>query len=132
MNTEETIAAHPELEGIAEPVIECIEDCYVTARVCTSCADACLTQEGADDLRQCIRLSLDCANVCVMTGALASTQSGSNPQVLRGAMTLCALACRLCAEECEKQAAEDVQRRVCAEQCRACEQACFGALDTVH
>lgn len=132
MNTEETIAAHPELEGIAEPLIACIEDSFVTARACTSCADACLAEEDAEDLHQCVRLALDCANVCVMTGTLASTQSGSNPQVLRGAITLCALACRICAEECERQAAAHVHCRTCAEECRACEQACVGALETVH
>jgi hypothetical protein len=132
MHTDEMIADHPELQGISEPLIACIEDCFATARACTSCADACLAEDGADALRQCIRLDLDCANVCVMTSTLASTQTGSNPQVLRGAITLCALACRLCAEECEKHAPEHAHCRTCAEQCRSCEQACVGALGTVH
>ena len=132
MHTDEMIADRPELQGISEPLIACIEDCFATARACTSCADACLAEEGADALRQCIRLDLDCANVCVMTSTLASTQTGSNPQVLRGAITLCALACRLCAEECEKHAPEHAHCRTCAEQCRSCEQACVGALGTVH
>jgi hypothetical protein len=130
--TEEITAAHPELEGVSEPLIVCIEDCYETARACTTCADACLAEEDAEDLRQCIRLALDCANICVMTSALASTQTGSNPQVLRGAITLGSLACRLCAEECEKHGAEHLQCRICAETCRRCEDACTGALDSVH
>ena len=124
--------SHPEKPAHSEAMSRCIDACFSAVETCTACADACLSEEDPDTLLQCIRLDLDCANVCVMTSTLASTHTGSNPQVLRGAITLCALACRLCAEECEKHAPGHVHCRTCAEQCRTCEQACVGALQTVH
>jgi hypothetical protein len=52
--------------------------------------------------------------------------------VLRGAIELCALACQLCAEECDKHARHHQHCRICAEECRRCYQACVSALRTVH
>ncbi|WP_281805769.1 four-helix bundle copper-binding protein [Methylocystis echinoides] len=39
-----------------------------------------------------------------------------------------AVACCLCADECEKHAPQHEHYRVCAEACRRCEQACKEAL----
>ena len=78
-------------------------------------------------LRQCIRLDLDCADVCLATGALASRRTGSNQQVLRQMLEVCAAACRVCGEECGRHAGHHEHCRVCAESCRRCEQACWEA-----
>jgi hypothetical protein len=40
----------------------------------------------------------------------------------------CALACRLCGEECERHAGKHEHCRICAESCRRCEQACREAI----
>jgi len=42
------------------------------------------------DLTQCIRLNLDCADICAATGAMTSRRTGSNVDVLRAAMQACA------------------------------------------
>jgi hypothetical protein len=133
MHAREMISAHPEVKGpISEPLIGCIEACFDCAQTCISCADACTAEQRVAELRQCIRLDMDCADVCAMTGALASRRSGENIGVLRSAIELCALACQLCAEECDKHAQHHRHCRTCAEECRRCHRACVSALHTLH
>jgi hypothetical protein len=126
------ISSHPDVKGsISELLITCIEACYACAQACTSCADACIAEQDVQPLRQCIRLDLDCADICNATGALATRRTGSNQEVLRTMIETCALACRICAEECEKHAHHD-HCKVCAEECRNCEAACVAAIRSVH
>jgi hypothetical protein len=83
------------------------------------------------DLRQCIRLDLDCADLCRATGSVASRRTGTNDEVVRRLIEACAEACRLCAEECETHASHHEHCRVCAETCRQCESACREAAITI-
>src|SRR5690606_11716455 len=46
---------------------DCLEACLECTQTCTACADACLSEEMVADLRRCIRLNLDCADVCEAT-----------------------------------------------------------------
>jgi hypothetical protein len=133
MHVREMISAHPDVKGsVSEPLIACIEACYACAQTCSSCADACVAEPDAVQLKQCIRLNLDCADVCEATGALASRRAGSNQEVLHSVVDTCALACRICAEECEKHASRHEHCKVCAAECRHCEQACAAAVRTFH
>src|SRR3546814_8024459 len=60
----EMISSHPSVQGNTnDALISCIEECYSCAQSCTSCADACVAEEMVDQLRQCIRLNLDCADI---------------------------------------------------------------------
>lgn len=132
MHAQEIISTHPDVGGnINQALIDCIEACYDCGQTCLSCADACLAEDQAAMLRQCVRLDLDCADVCFATGATATRRAGSNEELLRAMLETCALACRLCAEECEKHQSHHAHCRICAQNCRACEQACQGALRTV-
>lgn len=133
MHAREMISAHPDVKGsISEPLIACIEACFDCAQTCASCADACVAEGDVAQLRQCIRLNLDCADVCNATGLLGSRRAGSNQEVLHDMLETCALACRICAEECEKHSGKHEHCKVCAAECRRCEQACTEALHTVH
>ena len=133
MHAREMISAHPDVKGnISEPLITCIEACFDCTQTCIACADACVAEDSAFQLRQCIRLNLDCADICNATGSLASRRAGSNQEVLRAMIETCALTCRLCAEECQKHAGTHEHCRVCAAECRRCEEACTGALRSVH
>lgn len=133
MQAREMISAHPDVKGgISEPLIACIEACFACAQTCTSCADACVAEDMVTGLRQCIRLNLDCADVCGATGALASRRAGSNQEVLRKIIETCALTCRICAEECERHAGDHEHCKVCAAECRRCEEACTAAIRLVH
>jgi hypothetical protein len=129
MNTRQMLKTHPDVRGSeSQPLIRCIDLCYECGQTCISCADACLAEEQVQTLKQCIRLNLDCADVCIATGALASRRTGSNEGVLRSALETCALACRTCAEECNKHAQMHEHCRICADACRSCQRACEEAM----
>lgn len=133
MQVREMISSHPDVQGsTADQLLACIEECYNCAQTCTACADACLAEEMVADLRQCIRLNLDCADICAATGAMASRRTGSNEQVLRTVIQACAEACRVCGAECRSHAEMHEHCRVCAAACERCEQACTEALSQVH
>ena len=83
------------------------------------------------DLRQCIRLNLDCADVCAATGRMLSRQTGTNVETTRALLEACRAACKACAEECESHAQMHEHCKVCAEACRRCEQACADLLVTL-
>ena len=109
-----------------EALARCIQECVVCALTCTSCADACLAEEAVTELVRCIRLDLDCADVCEATGRMLTRQTSFEPELARPLLVACAQACRVCAEECERHAEEMNMEhcRLCAEACRRCEQAC--------
>jgi len=110
------------LADAAEAAFECVQ-------TCTACANACLAEPRVQDMVRCIRLNLHCADICDMTGRLVSRQE--NPELARAMLQACVLACRLCAEECARHAAEMAHCRICAEACRACEQACQRLLEAL-
>jgi hypothetical protein len=79
MQAARMLQTHPDVQGNPnDTLVRCIEECFACAQVCTACADACLAEDMVKDLRQCIRLDLDCADVCVATGKLASRRTGSS------------------------------------------------------
>ena len=125
MVASQMVAAHPRPATDMTHLVECIEACFECAQACTSCADACLAEtEHLQALTTCIRLNLDCADVCEATGRLATRQSSADDAVLSAQVQACAEACRACAEECERHAEMHEHCRVCAEACRRCEEAC--------
>ncbi|HEX6651403.1 MAG TPA: four-helix bundle copper-binding protein [Thermoleophilaceae bacterium] len=106
-------------------LVRCIEACSDCAESCTQCADDCLAEEGVQELTTCIRLNLDCADVCAATGRVVSRQTGYDPAVTSAVLRACIEACGRCAGECEVHAAHGMEHcGVCAEECRRCEQAC--------
>jgi hypothetical protein len=115
-----------------DQLTRCIEACFDCAQSCTACADACLGESDPRMLARCIRLNLDCADVCTTTGKMLSRQQHPDLELLRQQLAICALACRVCAEECERHASAHEHCRVCMESCRRCEAACMqlgGGLD---
>jgi hypothetical protein len=128
MQIQQMIGTHPQVRGQTNAaLIDCIEECYSCAQTCTSCADACLAEDMVRELRQCIRLNLDCADICNITGRIATRCTGFDEEMVRRMLHTCAAACRLCAEECERHAREHEHCRICAEACRRCLQACVEA-----
>ncbi len=104
---------------------ECIQACFDCEQACTACADACLGEEQIEMLIRCIRLNLDCADVCDATGKIVSRQTAFEPVMVQAMLRACAEACRLCGDECAMHAQHGMEHcRVCAEACRRCEQAC--------
>ena len=119
MSLHEMIETHPQrVNADPETLARCVEDCFGCSATCTSCADACLGEEAVAELVRCIRLNLDCAAVCWATGRLIR-QTAFDPQLARHMLEACVVACRRCAEECERHAGHHEHCRVCADACRA-------------
>jgi len=126
------ISTHPHVRGNTnDDLIRCIEECLDCAQSCTSCADACLGEEMVAQLTQCIRLNLDCADMCAVAGTVGTRRTGSNEEVIVRVLAACEAACRLCAEECERHAEHMEHCRICAESCRRCEAACRDAIQSI-
>ena len=130
MDLESFRTLHPQPgDRLTEALARCVEHCADCAQVCLACADACLGEEMVADLRQCIRLDLDCATLCAATTAIAMRQTGYDRRVIDLTLHACAEACRLCAEECVRHRHDHC--RICAQACRACESACLEAQRTL-
>lgn len=128
------IETHPnpttglDTQKLADSIAACLE----CAQTCTACADACLAEEMISDLRDCIRLNLDCADICAATGSILSRRTGSNLTTVKAALEACRTACAECGAECVKHANMHEHCRVCAEACRRCEQACAELLAAIR
>lgn len=128
MHARKMAAAHPHAGRHADDaLIRCIEECYACAQACTACADACLAEPDIGKLVQCIRIDLDCAEICATTGALATRRTGDNGAVVQRLLQVCAETCRRCAEECDRHAGHHEHCRICADACRRCREACQAA-----
>lgn len=111
---------------------ECIQACFDCAQACTACADACLGEQEAKMVVRCIRLDLDCADVCMTTGKVLSRQTAFDPQIARAVLQACATTCKLCGDECAMHAQHGMQHcATCAEACRRCAQACNALLQAI-
>ena len=85
-------------------------------------------EDDADHLKLCIRLDMDCADLCAAAGKVATRRTGSNLTTLRIALAACVEACRVCANECERHGDMHEHCAICADACRICEDLCRGAL----
>jgi hypothetical protein len=113
-------------------LVDSIAACYDCAQACTQCADDCLSEQDVQHLAKCIRLNLDCADICATTARVVSRQTEYDANVSRAMIEACVQACSSCGEECEAHAEHGMEHcRVCAEQCRRCEQACRRLLDAI-
>jgi hypothetical protein len=126
------LETHPSGAGVdPSALVECIQRCFDCAHTCTACADACLSEGNVQMLGRCIRLNLDCADICNATGKVSSRQTAFDAGMVRTALEACARACRVCGDECEQHALDMEHCRVCAEACRRCESACNNLLASV-
>jgi hypothetical protein len=119
------LQSHPGKPTGGDALARCIQACFDCAQTCTACADACLGENDPKQMLSCIRLNLDCADICEATGRVVTRQTMPVADVVRAALSACATACRHCGDECEMHGRHGMEHcRVCAESCRACEQAC--------
>ena len=114
--------------GMLADAIDALSDC---AQACIADADADLREQDPAEMVKCIRLCLDCTDVCAATLGVVSRQGDSGAAVTRPLLEACVAICKSCGDECERHARHHAHCRVCAEACRRCEQACselLGAL----
>ncbi|MDX2155805.1 MAG: four-helix bundle copper-binding protein [Hyphomicrobiaceae bacterium] len=115
----------------AVPVIQCIEACFDCSQTTVACADACLAEPDPAKLARCIRINGETSDIAIVTGRLLSRRLPSNASIWAKQLEACVVAARMCAEECERHAAQHDHCRVCAAACRKCESA-VNALLTIY
>jgi hypothetical protein len=111
----------------ADLLCACIHACVESAQVCTACADACVADHSRA-LGHCIRINLDCADLCAATSRVLSRQVEPDLAVVSMTLQLCAAVCEACAQECSRHAAMHPHCDVCAAACRRCSAACRALL----
>ncbi|HUS02129.1 MAG TPA: four-helix bundle copper-binding protein [Chitinophagaceae bacterium] len=99
-------------------LLDALNDCSAE---CNHCATACLDEQDVKMLTRCIKLDIDCAQICSLTASLIARSSEHGKHLLKE----CAEVCTACAEECEKHAKMGMEHcRACAKACRVCADAC--------
>ncbi len=112
--------------GVLAAAIEALIDC---AQACTGDVDADLSEQNLAEMVTCIRLCLNCADVCTASAGVVSRQAEYDASVARPLLEACVAICKSCGDECERHAPHHAHCRVCAQACRRCEQACRELLD---
>lgn len=97
-------------------LIDALNNC---ATVCNHCITACLEEEDVKMLANCIKLDIDCAEICGIVAGFLARGSAHASHLLPE----CADICNTCAEECEKHTHME-HCKECAEACRKCAEAC--------
>jgi hypothetical protein len=108
--------------------IDAINDC---AQACIADTDADLGEQDVTEMIRCIRLCLNCADVCAGTGGVISRPAEYDAEVVRPLLQACVAICKSCGDECERHAHMHEHCRVCAEACRRCEQVCRQLADAM-
>lgn len=106
--------------GVLAAAIDALIDC---AQACNADTAADLTEPDLAEMITCIRLCLDCVDVCTATAGVLGRLNGYDPTVIRPLVEACIAVCRTCGDECERHA-HMPHCQVCAQACRRCEQAC--------
>jgi hypothetical protein len=114
--------------GLLAAVIEAASDC---AQACAADTDADLSEPNLAEMVTCIRLCLDCTDICTATAGVLSRPAERDLSAARLLVGACAAICQSCGDECERHA-HMPHCRVCAEACRRCDRACRDLLDAWH
>ncbi len=101
--------------------IEALSDC---AQACTADVDEDLSEPDVSEMVRCIRLCLDCADICAATVNVISRQAEYDANIIKPLLEICVAVCQTCGDECELHAKMHRHCAVCAEACRRCVQAC--------
>lgn len=103
-------------------LVESLENCIAA---CNNCAASCLDEDNVQAMINCIKLDLDCADVCQIALKLLARDSRHANSVIE----LCKEICEECAAECENHEYDHCQQ--CANACRRCEDRCRNYLEQV-
>jgi hypothetical protein len=107
--------------GVLAVTLDALSDC---AQACAADADADLAEQNLAEMVTCIRLCLDCTDVCTATLGVVSRQTAYDPTITRPLLEACVATCKSCGDECARHAPHYEHCRVCEQACRRCEQAC--------
>jgi hypothetical protein len=108
--------SHEQNQGLIDALTKC-------AAECCHCAIACLEEQDVKTLARCIKLDIDCAEICKLAISYVARGSEHAQHILDE----CAEICEACADECEKHSHMEHCRR-CAEVCRSCAEQCHSGV----
>ena len=132
MSIEQMLSEHPHVRPETDNVSLrlAVRDLMICSAVCNSCADACVAEPM--DMRQCVRLCMDAADVCNAAYRIASRRTGGDRQLIRTMLAACIEACERCADECAFHAPRHSHCQRCADVCLECAQSCRAALKVLN
>ncbi|HEY0029879.1 MAG TPA: four-helix bundle copper-binding protein [Bacteroidia bacterium] len=96
-----------------------IDELHFCAAQCNHCYDACQMEKDKEELKRCMVLDLDCADICRLTAQVLERNSETADLFLK----FCAEICEKCAEECDKHSQLEHCKK-CAEACHRCAEMC--------
>ena len=114
--------------GVLAATIEALGDC---AQACNTDADADLGEQNLAEMVRCIRLCLNCADICAATAAVTSRAAAAEVGVIEPLLAACAAICKSCGDECARHAQMHPHCAVCEGACRRAEQSCKDLLDAI-
>jgi hypothetical protein len=114
--------------GVLAATIDALNDC---AQACTADVDADLGEQDVSEMVTCIRLCMECADICAATVTVTSRLAEYDSKITKPLLEACVVACKSCGDECERHAQMHEHCRVCGEACRRCEQTCRVLLDAM-
>jgi hypothetical protein len=118
----ETHQRAPDIEaGVVADVLDALTDC---AQACAADVYADLVEPSVTDMVKCIRLCLDCTDICTANIGVLSRLTDLEIDVIKPLLEACVSICKACGDECEGHAEMHDHCRICAEACRRCEKAC--------
>ena len=101
------------------------------AQACQTDTDADLSEQNLAEMVTCIRLCLNCTDVCAATGAGTQPPSWIRPRSHQAAAAILHRHLQKLRRRSKQHAAHMPHCRICAEACRRCEQACRDLLNTL-
>ena len=107
--------------------IDALGDC---AQACTADTDADLSEDNLAEMVKCIRLCLNCTDICTATAGILSRLAEYDADATKPLLEACAATCKSCGDECEHHA-HMPHCRICADACRRCERACRDLLSAL-
>jgi hypothetical protein len=114
--------------GLLAATIDAMNDC---AQACAADIDADLSEANLTDMVKCIRLCLDCVDVCTAAVGVMSRRTHYDSNLRDLLLTACVAICQACGDECHRHAHMHEHCRVCEEACRRCEASCRELLEAM-
>ncbi|MFW5775235.1 MAG: four-helix bundle copper-binding protein [Chitinivibrionales bacterium] len=118
IQSQKTLRAHPKQHTIDYSQLHsAIEKLNQTHVSCIACIDASLALERNKELRHCIRLCQDTADILRATADVIGRQTDPDWQIVRAQLQACITAASYCGNECDEHSARYDFCLSCAEAC---------------
>ncbi len=101
-----------------DDILLLLEKIYDCQTCCKYCFNACLEETDIAMMRVCIRLSVECAEVCELTASSLAFAGNFTADCL----AVCIRTCEMCAEACRQHRCLHCYE--CAKTCSECAEAC--------